>query len=226
MFYKDDGCYDNEFNGEKVGAAKNGSLRLKVCWRPNSWLSVTNTASGSVTRQSGYPYESVSTGKISYNDTCFYKRTTFADGLTVAFAGKRVVVTSVTTAQYIDDNMTLDQDFLPDDYFTLTQKRREWAFTEDLFTKGTRGAYDWLGGVFAFSKSSDMNAPVTFYDTGISQLIESHRNEINPHYPIRWDERSFVLGSDFSQKTYGVAAYHESNYHWNNWTFQATTVGL
>lgn len=221
LFDRDDGCYDNEFNGEKVGGSKNGSLRLKVCWRPNSWLSVTNTASGSVTRQSGYPYESVSIGKISYNDTCFYKRTTFADGLTVAFAGKRVVVTSVTTAQYIDDNMTLDQDFLPDDYFTLTQKRREWAFTEDLFAKGTRGAYDWLGGVFAFSKSSDMNAPVTFYDTGISQLIESHRNEINPHYPIRWDERSFVLGSDFNQKTYGVAAYHESNYHWNNWTFQA-----
>lgn len=215
-----DGFYRNEYTGARADADKSGTLRWKLCWRPKSWVSVTNAASGSITRQGGYPYESLSTGKIAYNDTCFYHRSTFADGLTVAWAGKRVVVTSITTAQYIDDNMTLDQDFLPDDYFTLTQKRKEWSFTEDLFTKGSRGAYDWLGGVFAFSKSSHMDAPVTFYDTGITRLIENHRNEMNPAYPIKWDERSFLLGSDFEQRSRGVALYHESTYKTNGWTFQ------
>ena len=221
LYNMTDGFYRNEYNGARADADKSGTLRWKLCWRPATWVSLTNAASGSITRQGGYPYESLSTGKIAYNDTCFYHRSTFSDGLTVAWAGKRVVVTSITTAQYIDDNMTLDQDFLPDDYFTLTQKRHEWSFTEDLFTKGSRGDYDWLGGVFAFSKSSRMDAPVTFYDTGITRLIESHRNEMNPTYPIRWDERNFLLGSDFRQSSRGLALYHESTYHLNGWTFQA-----
>lgn len=220
LFNMNDGYFKNSLTNKKIDMDRSGSLRWKLCWRPHDWLSVTNAASGSITRQGGYPYESLSTGQIAYNDTCFYHRTTFSDGLTIAWAGKRVVVTSVTTAQYIDDNMTLDQDFLPDDYFTLTQKRREWAFTEDLFTKGSRGSYNWLGGVFAFSKSNHMDAPVTFYDTGIRELIEKHSNEINPNYPIRWDARSFILGSNFEQSSRGFALYHESTYKHNRWTFQ------
>ena len=221
LFNMNDGFFKNELTNKKIDRDRSGSLRWKLCWRPHDWLSVTNAASASLTRQGGYPYESLSTGRIAYNDTCFYHRTTFADGLTAVWAGKRVVVTSVTTVQYLDDNMTLDQDFLPEDYFTLTQKRREWAFTEDLFTKGTRGKYDWLGGVFAFTKSSHMDAPVTFYDTGIKRLIENHRNDINPYYPIRWDSRSFVLGSDFDQSSRGFALYHESTYRLDKWVFQA-----
>lgn len=221
LFDMNDGFDRNEYNGEKIDRDRSGSLRWKLCWRPRTWVSVTNAASVSVTRQGGYPYESLETGRIAYDDTCFYHRTSFSDGLTIAWAGKRVVVTSVTTAQYLDDNMTLDQDFLPEDYFTLTQKRREWSFTEDLFTKGSRGRYDWLGGVFAFSKSSDMDAPVTFKDTGISRLIEAHRNDINPYYPISWDSRSFVLGSDFDQAARGFALYHQSSYALGRWKFQA-----
>lgn len=215
-----DGYYTNDSNGAKVGVERGGSLRCKAEWRLKPWLSLSNTAAASITRQSGYPYELLSTGRIAYNDTCFYRRGGFSDGLTVVWAGKRVVVTSISSVQYIDDNMTLDQDFMPDDYFTLTQKRREWTVTEDLFAKGSRGKYEWLGGVFAFSKSGKMDAPVTFKDTGIERLIENHRNDMNPDYPIAWDERQFVLGSDFRQSSRGVAVYHESCYKAGRWLFQ------
>ncbi len=40
-----------------------------------------------------------------------------------------------------------------------------------------------------FFKHLDMNAPVTFKDTGIKSLIETHRNNANPDYPIVWDSR-------------------------------------
>ena len=72
------------------------------------------------------------------------------------------------------------------------------------------GRYQWLAGLFGFYRHSTMDAPVTFLDTGISQLIEDHRNQANPDYPIRWDERSFVLGSHFGLPLWGVAAYHQS----------------
>ena len=116
--------------------------------------------------------------------------------------------------------MTLDQDFTPEPYFVLTQKSKEWALTEDLYAKGRRGAYNWLAGVFGFYKHNDMLAPVTFKDTGISRLIEAHPNQMNPTYPISWDTRQFVLGSNFLNITKGVAIYQQSKYRWGNWDFE------
>ncbi len=216
-----DGFFRNAYTGERLDTENSGSLRWKTAWQPAPRLSLSNTAVLGITRQGGYPYASLTTGEIAYNDTCSYRRTNFADGLTVAWAGKRVVVTSVTSVQYLDDCMRLDQDFLAADYFTLTQDRREWTFTEDLFTRGARGAYSWLGGAFGFYKSTSMSAPVNFKDTGIAKLIEQHRNEMNPQYPIRWDSRNFTLGSDFSLANGGFALYHESTYTAGAWNFEA-----
>lgn len=216
-----DGFFRNSLTDKKVDYENSGSLRWKTAWQPWSGLSISNTATASVVRQGGYPYVYVETDRIAYGDTCSYKRTGFADGLTVAWAGKRVVVTSLTSVQYTDDDMRLDQDFLPDPYFTLRQHRKEWAVTEDLFTRGSRGAYQWLGGVWFMRKQNRMDAPVTFQDTGIERLIEYHRNTINPLYPIRWDSRSFVLGSNFRQTTTAVALYHQSIYTLGNWRFEA-----
>lgn len=221
LYSHTDGFRRNEYNGSLTGRENNGSMRWKTVWTPSAALSLTNTAAFSVARQSGYPYANVTTGKIAYNDTCFYRRNAFSDGITVAWAGKRVVVTSLTSVQYLDDNMTLDQDFTPEDYFTLTQRRHEFTFTEDLFTKGSRGSYSWLGGVFGFYRHTRMWAPVTFGDTGIGRLIEDKRNEMNPTYPISWDDRNFLLDSEFTNPTGGFALYHQSTYSLDGWTFEA-----
>lgn len=221
QFKHTDGYYRNEYDNSLTGCENSGSLRWKTAWQPHRRLSISNTAVASFGRQAGYPYQLLSTGNIDYNDTCAYRRTSIADALTVAWAGKRVIVTSVTSLQYLNDCMNLDQDFTSLDYFTLEQSRREWAFTEDLFTRGSRGIYSWLGGVYAFYKSTDMQAPVTFKDTGIERLIEAHRNAINPDYPIRWDERRFVLGSDFDLRSGGFALYHESAVSIDDWRLEA-----
>ncbi len=221
QFKHTDGYYRNEYDNSLTGRENSGSLRWKTAWQPHRRLSISNTAVASFGRQAGYPYQLLSTGNIDYNDTCAYRRTSIADALTVAWAGKRVIVTSVTSLQYLNDCMNLDQDFTSLDYFTLEQSRREWAFTEDLFTRGSRGIYSWLGGVYAFYKSTDMQAPVTFKDTGIERLIEAHRNAINPDYPIRWDERRFVLGSDFDLRSGGFALYHESAVSIDDWRLEA-----
>ncbi len=220
QFHHTDGFFRNAFNNNRLDTENSGSLRWKTAWRPKSRFSLTNTAVFNRNVQGGYPYQNLDTEEISFNDPCKYRRSSFADALTVAWAGRRVLVTSVTSVQHLNDRMTLDQDFTPADYFTLIQDRREWALTEDLFVRGSRGAYNWLGGVFGFYKNTDMDAPVTFFDTGISQLIENHRNQINPDYPIRWDGRDFTLGSNFDLTNGGVAFYHQSTYHLGRWRFE------
>lgn len=220
LFRHTDGFFRNKHTGKLLDHENSGTLRWKTAWRRGSALSVNNTATATIARQGGYPYASFVTGDISYNDTCAYRRNSFADALTVAWAGKRVVVTSITSAQYIDDRMDLDQDFTSADYFTLTQDRREWTFTEDLFTRGSRGIYSWLGGVYFFYRNGTMDAPVTFKNDGLQNLIENHVNEMNPNYPIRWDERHFVLGSTFRQRNTGFALYHESSVALDRWNFE------
>ncbi|MDE5806958.1 MAG: TonB-dependent receptor, partial [Muribaculaceae bacterium] len=215
------GFFTNLYNGKKLDKEASGGARWKTQWRVSNDLSLQNSLSATILRQGGYPYEYIKTGKINYNDTCFYRRFTINDGLTLNYRGHGFTLTSITGVQHIDDNMTLDQDFLPLPYFTLTQKQKETALTEDVVFKGTAadGAYRWLGGAFGFYKHLDMQAPVTFKDEGIRTLIEDHRNAANPYYPIEWDTREFPLLSDFTIPTRGCALYHESKYETGRWHF-------
>lgn len=217
-----DGFFDNEYNGEKCDKENMWSGRMKVEWRLSKRVSMFNVFSLSSLHQGGYPYEYVPTQTIAYNDTCFYQRLNFSDGLTIKWLHDKFTLSSMTSIQYIDDNMTLDQDFQPVDYFTLTQAKKEWGITQDVVIRSQEDKkYKWLAGVFGFYKDMDMNAPVTFKDYGISQLIEKHRNDANPYYPISWYERMFPLNSDFDTQTYGLAIYHQSKYDIGNWHFTA-----
>ncbi len=218
------GEYTNEYNGKKCDWERQGLARLKLVWQPSSSLTVSNTLSASLSRQGGYPYEWVETGRIAYNDTCFYRRTSVMDGLTVSKHFEHWTLSSITSYQYINDNMTLDQDFTPLPYFTLTQARREHALTQDVVARSDDSrAYKWLAGAFGFYRRYHMDAPVTFKDTGIKLLIEDHINELNPYYPVVWNELSFELGSEFTNPSWGAAIYHQSSYDWKRFTF---TVGL
>ena len=215
------GFFRNKYDGKLLDHEASGAVRWKTQWKPTDALSFMNTFSSSLLRQGGYPYQYIESGEVDYNDPCFYHRFTLSDGLTLNYRGNGFTMTSITAVQHIDDNMTLDQDFLPLSYFTLTQKQQETGLTEDVVFRGSagEGAYKWLGGVFGFYKHLSMQAPVTFKDEGIRSLIEHHRNDANPYYPIAWDSREFPLLSDFTIPTRGGALYHESKYEAGHWHF-------
>lgn len=224
------GFYHNIYNDYKVGTEKSMQLRWRTEWEPSSSLSVSNVAAFNLNRNGGYPYEYMlegqrsNTGVVNYNDTCYYRRNAFTDGVTVLWRQPKFTLSSITSVQYVDDRVTLDQDFTPLDFFTLSQGRHEWALTQDLVMRGNAGVYHWLAGAFAFYKHTSMNAPVTFKSTGINTLITDRVNGIiskaaenNPmmssmNMGIEWLDQSFVLNSVFSMPTHGLALYHESTF--------------
>lgn len=222
QYFSTDGLFTNDYNEEKCDKEKQGGGRFKLQWQPSNNLHIDNVFYFSILRQGGYPYESVNDNKIAYNDTCFYRRNTFNDGITINWELPKFSVSSISSVQYIDDNMTLDQDFLPKSYFTLTQARKQTTFTQDFVIKSNKSdKYNWLIGAFGFYKHLNMNAPVTFKDYGITELIEKYRNEAIPAYPISWDTREFILSSNFKNPNYGLALYHQSEYNVGNWIFSA-----
>lgn len=208
-----DGFFRNLHNGKLCDKETSGRAMLKLAWKPSGRFTLENMATASLTRQGGYAYEFTETHRIDYNDTCFYRRTSAIDGLTMKWRGDNIELTSSTSYQFIDDNMTLDQDFLPLSYFTITQKKTEHALTQDVIVRGSAadGRLHWIGGAFGFYRHMRMSAPVTFKDYGIENLIAGKWNGMNPNYPIVWDSDSFVLGSNFKMPSAGAAVYGEAS---------------
>lgn len=216
------GFFENLATGERCDWERLGGGRWKTQWRNRRGLRVENTLSFSVLEQGGYPYASVETGRIEYNDPCSYDRTTFSDGLTVRYDAERFSVSSITSYQFSDDEMILDQDFLPSSYFTLRQALTEHSLTQDIvFRSQGRKRYEWLFGAFGFYRHGTMDAPVVFKQTGIDELILKHINAIAPGYTDVWDTDEFELGSKFRNPSGGMALYHESTYTAGRWRFSA-----
>ena len=231
------GFFDNDCTGEKCDWERLGGGRWKTQWRNNRGVRIDNTFSFSALDQGGYPYAYagedivrdgktvIRNGQISYNDPSSYRRTTVSDGLTVRYDAAKYSVSSITSYQYSDDEMTLDQDFTPEPWFTLRQARREHALTEDIVFRSHDGRrYGWLLGAFGFYRHGVMEAPVHFKRTGIEELIVKNANEHlgaiwNEEYSISADE--LPLYSDFRMPSYGAALYHESRLTLGRWRITA-----
>ena len=230
------GFFENLATGEKCDWERLGGGRWKTQWRGRTGLRIDNTLSFSMLDQGGYPYAYAGAdiigddgqpvirhGEIRYNDPCSYRRTTISDGLTIRYDAGSFSVASITSYQYSDDEMLLDQDFLPVSYFTLKQARTEHDITEDVvFRSPEKGPYRWLFGAFGFYRHGVMNAPVLFKQTGIEELILKNANEHDPQYTYdAWDGNELLLGSRFRTPSAGGALYHESNYTAGQWRFTA-----
>ncbi len=234
-YTRSDGFYDNLATGEKCDWERLGGGRLKIQWSGKRGLRIENTASFSSLTQGGYPYAYagdaiagedgeplIRPGEIRYNDPCTYDRTNFSDGFTLRYDAAKFSVSSITSYQYSDDEMILDQDFLPLSYFTLRQARREHTLTEDLVfrSRGDR-AYRWLFGAFGFYKYGRMEAPVLFKRDGIDRLILDNANAHDPEYGYAWRDETLPLDSRFRMPDAGAALYHESELRTGGWRFTA-----
>ena len=229
-FFHCDGYFRNSYDGSLCDRENGGNARTKFQYR-NGALSINNTLSFSALAQGGYPYASVTSGRIEYNDDASYRRTGISDGLTVKYERARFTLSSITSYQYLNDKMAMDQDFLPLSYFTLAQHKRQHDLTQEVILRSAGASrYGWTVGAFGFYKSQRMGAPVTFLRDGIQHLI---LDNINAHSPYdgeyRWGDaegngsESFLLGSDFTTHNGGVALYHESALRAGRWRF---TLGL
>lgn len=234
-YVRSDGFFDNLATGERCDWERLGGGRLKIQWRGKRGLRIENTAAFSSLTQGGYPYAYagdpiadqngqtlVRPGEIRYNDPSSYDRTNFSDGFTLRYDAGRFSLSSITSYQYSDDRMILDQDFLPLSYFTLRQTLREHTFTEDLVlrSRGDR-AYRWLFGAFGFYKHGRMEAPVLFKRDGIDRLILANANAHDPEYDYAWRDETLPLDSRFRMPDAGAALYHESEFRTGGWHFTA-----
>ena len=232
-FNHNGGHFVNEYTDELCDRGNSGSVRVRMLGHKGLW-DFDNSLSVGYTNEGGYAYhhylpDSNTTEAINYNDPSGYERLTINEGFVARYHNDKITVSSITSYQYLDDCMTLDQDFSPKSMFTMQQMQREHTLTEEIVIrnadKGQR--WQWLSGAFLFGKWLDMSSPVTFKRDGIEGLILHNTNsnigsvEGLEGYGLEIPNDSFVIHSEFTIPTYGAALYHQSDIELGKWRLTA-----
>ncbi len=208
-----DGFFTNSYTGDNCDGGDNAAVRARFQWLPADRWSIDNTFTVGYTDEGGWGYRlydgaSGTLAPIAYNEECYYHRFNLSDGLVVKRFFDNFTISSATGYQYTDDKMHLDNDFLASDYFTMEQAQREHSITQEFVIKSRDDkALRWTGGLFAFYKYLQMEAPVHFREVGIRELIAKR---LPSWFTI--DESAFDITDDFTIPTYGVAAYLQGGY--------------
>ena len=226
------GYFQNTFTDEICDKGNSGSVRLRLKWFGNGGWNFDNILTAGYTNEGGYayhPYDPTtdSYSPIAYNDPSGYERLSLSEGFVARYIGRNIRLQSTTSYQYLDDKMTLDQDFSTKSMFTLQQMQREHSITEDIVIRNadTNSRYQWVCGVFGFAKWLDMSSPVTFKQDGINELILGNINNglhtVFPDNNMSFGVDSFVIESDFRIPTAGAALYHQSAVELGRWKLTA-----
>ena len=149
QFTHNDGYFRNNYDNSLLDRQNCGDIRTKFQWRRN-FLSLDNTLALSVLSQQGYPYAYMGAidsskegnealkGTICYNDPSSYNRIAVTEGITARHDWERITLTSITSYQYLNDRMVMDQDFLPLSYFTPEQAKQQHDLSDFTSTRRCR----------------------------------------------------------------------------------------
>ena len=226
-----DGFFTNSYTGKECDPYDALSFRFRAGRDYSSGFSVENIFWASGLDQGGYPYRlydprTGSVEPVSYNDRSSYRRLNFTEALKMKYRSDNFSLSSVTSWQYLDDRMDLDQDFTPSSMFTLTQSQKEHAVTQEIILKPRaswqKEWWTWQTGAYGFYKHNSLSAPVTMKQDGINDLILGNGSIPAPvRQMLSFQESEFPIESDFTLRTYGAAIYHESCFSVGKWNFTA-----
>ena len=217
-----DGFFMNKELGVPCDGGDNVAMRLRAQWLPSDHWSLDNTFTMGYTDEGGWAYRQYAGGvlaPVAYNDPCSYRRFNISDGFVVKRFFDGFTLSSTTGLQYMRDRMRIDNDFLPLEYFSMGQYQNEYSVTQEIVARSKNdGAFSWMGGLYGFYKHLDMQAPVTFKQYGIDNLILKNANEYWYHLlpgdrELSFRDDSFTIYDDFIIPTYGAAAFVQLGYN-------------
>lgn len=229
-FYRhSDGFFKNVTRNERVGGHEVAGGRARLIWMPNDAWKVDFTADYSYREDRGYPYrysgsvdqteeeKAGNIGRIIYNDPSFYRRSLFNTGLNVQYNADHFVMTSVTAYQNLNDNMTMDQDFIDESYFTLCQKQRINSWSEELTFKSRYNTrWEWIAGAYAMIQTNRTKSPVSLTDRFMNTVFDKANSAMQAsRMSISMDmhQSPFVADGAFKTPVTDIAAFHQSTFN-------------
>lgn len=222
------GYFTNEYTGKLLDPYAGGLIRWKWDKAVSAQMRLSNSLHAGYSTEGGFAYGRYLDGEIhpvNYNDEGSYRRFLLLDGFKVQYTGEKIQLTSISSLQLLADRMRMDQDYTPESIFTLEQKQRSAALTQEFILTPTRNFEYWKPqtGFFAFAKMNRMKAPVVFKEDGIRSLILDNANKNIPADLGYLDitEKTFPVTSEFWLGSWNAALYHESVWELGRWLLTA-----
>ena len=162
------GFFNNQNFSEKNDKTNEAGGKLRLIYKPNMKLKFDWTVDYQYVNQNGFGYgefqpietSSVSPYTLDVADPATtvmngYKRNMLNTGLTIGYDTGKLLFTSTTSYQFLQDRMLMDQDYMAPDYLRLEQRQKMNALTQEFVlrshdksrwhhTTGLFGAYQWL----------------------------------------------------------------------------------
>lgn len=230
------GMYRNTYRNNRQDRSESAGGKLRVVGMLTPQLMTDLNLRYQYTDESAYPYyyagvAKASTtedmdslkGHINNNRYSGYRRNLFTGSLRFVYETDKGVFTSITGYQHLTDKMQFDQDCLPGDYFTLTDRQRSNTLTEELVWKH-RDTRHWLGstGLFFSRQWLHTNAPVYFESDGVAMLESTVNSNLSSVIPasvasmmnmnFTFNDTQLAVPGSFDTPTTDYAIFHQSTF--------------
>lgn len=225
-YQKNDGYFRNVNTDKRSGATEVAGGRAQLYLKINPRLKINLTSDFEYSDQDGYPYQlfDKKTGirnPVNYNDQSSYDRKLSTSSVLLQYIHDRYIMTSITGYQFLKDNLHMDQDFTPLSVFTLQQKQKQDAVTQEITFKSTTNKnLQWVAGVFGFYSHLRTDGPVNFKEDGLKYMIEDNVNSIFENIPgipvqlgLKVQSPNLYINGTYKTPTYGLAVFKQMTYN-------------
>ena len=178
------GFVNNQNFDQKNDLTNEAGGKLRLIWQPNKQLKFDWTADYQYVNQNGFGYgefhpldylpevysSSFVPADLDVKDPATtimngYKRNMFTTGLSIGYETEKLLFTSTTSYQYLNDLMLMDQDYMTPDYLQLKQAQKMNAITQEFVLRShDNSKWQHATGLFASYQWLNTNAPVLFGD--------------------------------------------------------------
>ena len=216
VFYNgQQGFFNNRLLDRKADKSDEAGGKVRLLFKPSEKLTFDLNADYQWVLQDAFPYGEYDTDNKIFNDpnTTFnnsYRRQMVTTGLNITYNTERLMLSSMTSYQYVDDKMTMDQDYLPEDFMRLIQKQKMNSISQELTLRST-GNTRWhhTSGLFFSHKWLRTFGPVFFGDD-MNKNILSYLGMPSQVAKLMTLSENSVPGL-FHTPQLNIGVYHESN---------------
>ena len=225
-----DGFFRNALTGKKVDDMESGGGRLRGIWTPGQRWTLDAGVNYEYTHEGAYPYyyegqlnpaaetypERI--GQIANNREDTYRRSMLNASVNAQYQAPKMTLNSVTAYQNLHDRMFFDQDMLPADIYTLTQKQRINNINEEVTLKSNYWKrWSWVSGANFMYQALKTEAPVVFMNDGVQWLGQVVNSSLPDLTSAGMGPMSIVLkntelpmGGTFDTPVAGAGLFHQS----------------
>lgn len=213
------GYFRNEYTGRRVDDGQSAGGRLKLEWRINPRLRAMLASSFDFTDQGAFAYglydkASHEINPVNYNDQGSYLRRMSNSSVRFEYRTDKILLTSNTGYQWLDDDMRMDQDFTPANIFTINQRQRQHSVNQEIAVRSVESGrrYQWSAGAFAFYNHLTTDGDVLFKEDGIRDILQPVFDAIPMPIALTIRDREIPNPGTYRTPAVGAAVFHQSTF--------------